>query len=152
MQTFAIAPVTSSRPLIFFAVIGCVLLGSLLLLAASAFGPRTARFDVSDAGLRLRGDIYGRTIPRAALQLESARQVNLAEERGLRPAARTMGTALPGYRSGWFRLGSGEKALLYLTDETRAVYIPTTAGYSVLVSPADPVAFLQALRGRGPTR
>jgi len=43
------------------------------------------------------------------------------------------------------RLGTGEKALLYLTDRSRAVYIPTLAGYSVLLSPDDPDAFLGAL-------
>ena len=42
---------------------------------------------------------------------------------------------------------SGEKALVYMTDRTRAVYVPTTAGYSVLVSPADPEAFVSAVRG-----
>jgi hypothetical protein len=56
-----------------------------------------------------------------------------------------MGTGLPGYRAGWFRLRNGEKALLYLTDANRAVYIPTTAGYGVLFSPVDPEAFLAAL-------
>jgi hypothetical protein len=52
---------------------------------------------------------------------------------------------MPGYQSGWFRLKNGEKALLYLTDRSRAVYVPTTAGYSVLLSPDDPDGFLKAL-------
>ena len=59
---------------------------------------------------------------------------------------RRMGTGLPGYQAGWFRLRNGEKALLYLTDRARAVYIPTTAGYSLLLSPADPDGFLSQLR------
>jgi hypothetical protein len=58
---------------------------------------------------------------------------------------RTLGTGLPGYKAGWFRLGNGEKALVYLTDLERAVYVPTRAGYSLLLSPADPQAFLNAL-------
>lgn len=57
-----------------------------------------------------------------------------------------MGTGLPGYQAGWFRLTNGERALLYLTDRRRAVYVPTTAGYSVLLSPAEPDAFVSALR------
>ena len=64
----------------------------------------------------------------------------------LQPKWRRIGTALPGYQAGWFRLRNGEKALLYLTDRTRAVYIPTTAGYSLLLSPADPDAYLSRLR------
>ena len=59
------------------------------------------------------------------------------------------GTGLPGYQAGWFRLRNGEKALVYLTDRGRAVYVPTTAGYSVLLSPAEPDAFLAALRPIG---
>jgi hypothetical protein len=80
------------------------------------------------------------------------RRVVLAREAELQPTRRTMGTGLPGYQAGWFRLRNGEKALLYLTDQARAVYIPTTLGYSVLLSPVDPDAFLAALRsaGRGP--
>jgi hypothetical protein len=53
---------------------------------------------------------------------------------------------LPGYASGWFDLASGESALLYLTDRQRAVYVPTDLGFSLLLSPRDPDAFLAALR------
>jgi Leu/Phe-tRNA-protein transferase len=57
-----------------------------------------------------------------------------------------MGTGLSGYQAGWFRLANGEEALVYLTDRRRAVFVPTTAVYSVRLSPADPDAFLSALR------
>ena len=57
-----------------------------------------------------------------------------------------MGGAFPGYQSGWFRLAKGEKALLYLTDKRKAVYIPTSEGYSVLISPEHPDRFIAALR------
>jgi len=33
-----------------------------------------------------------------------------------------------------------------LTDAARAVYVPTTAGYGVLLSPREPDAFLAAVR------
>ena len=56
-----------------------------------------------------------------------------------------MGTALGGYSAGWFRLRSGEKALLYLTDRRRVVYIPTLDGYSLLLSQGEPRRFLDAL-------
>jgi hypothetical protein len=65
------------------------------------------------------------------------------------PKRRTFGTGLPGYQAGWFRLESGEKALLYLTDRSRAVYIPTTAGYSVLLSPENPDGLLAAIASIG---
>jgi hypothetical protein len=95
--------------------------------------------------LRLRGDLYGRLIPRAQIRAGAARRVDFRVASELTPQRRTLGTGLPGYRAGWFRLRNGESALLYLTDPSRAVYVPTTAGYSVLLSPAEPDAFLAAL-------
>jgi hypothetical protein len=43
-------------------------------------------------------------------------------------------------------LKNGERVLVYLTDDRRAVYVPTSAGYSVLLSPREPDQFLAALR------
>jgi hypothetical protein len=37
-----------------------------------------------------------------------------------------------------------------MTDRTKAVYVPTSGGYSVIVTPADPDAFVAALRRAGP--
>jgi hypothetical protein len=130
----------------FFIPVAALLLGVLLLLGATWRGSRGARFEVSPAGLRLRGDVYGRLVPPAELRAAEARVVDLDAEPALAPRVRTMGTALPGYQSGWFRLRDGEKALLYLTDRRRAVYVPTTAGYALLLSPADPDGFVARLR------
>jgi hypothetical protein len=57
-----------------------------------------------------------------------------------------MGVGLPGYSSGWFRLTDQSKGLLFLTDPSRAVYLPTTDGYTLLISPAEPERFLAALK------
>ena len=38
------------------------------------------------------------------------------------------------------------KGLLFLTDPSHAIYLPTTEGYSLLISPADPEAFLAAFK------
>jgi hypothetical protein len=111
----------------------------------------TARFEVSVEGLRLRGDFYGRLIPARELRLDAARAVNLRTDPSLAPIVRTKGTAIGGYQAGWFRLRDGERALLYVTDQTHVAYIPTTSGYAVLVSVSDPDAFLASLRRIAPT-
>jgi len=121
----------------------------LALVVGTLVGARAARFEVSPAGVRLHGDWYGRTIPAGQIRGQDAKRVNFATEPELAPKWRTMGTGLPGYQAGWFRLKNGEKALLYLTDRSRAVYVPTTAGYSLLLSPADPDAFVSAIRAVG---
>ncbi len=72
--------------------------------------------------------------------------MDIGLEPNLAPVIRTFGTGLPGHSTGWYRLRNGEKALLYLTDHSHAVYVPTTAGYAVLVSPKDPARFLAQLQ------
>lgn len=145
MQEFVIAPATRSVWL--FMLIPVVIVGLVMaLVSVPLLASRTARFEVSDAGLRLRGDYFGRLIPLEELRPAEARRVNLATDPELRPTRRTAGSSMPGYRSGWFRLEGGGKALLYLTDVDRAVYVPTTDGYGVLLSPLDPDAFLAAIR------
>jgi hypothetical protein len=109
-----------------------------------------SQFTISPTDLELHGDWYGRAIPMAAIRRAEVRRVDFAAEPGLVPTRRSMGTGMPGYQAGWFRLRNGERALLYLTDKTRAVYVPTDAGYSLLLSPAEPEAFLAALRSANP--
>jgi hypothetical protein len=145
MNIFPIAP-AESRYLWFLIPVIVILLGAMVLVATSVRGARSASFEIRQEGLRLRGDLYGRLIPKAQLQLNLARRVDLTREQDLRPKWRRLGTALPGYQAGWFRLRNGDKALLYLTDRTRAVYVPTTAGYGLLLSPADPDGFPSRLR------
>lgn len=146
MQEFLIAPVTSRAMWFLLLVPGIVICLVIGVLGSALLGARGARFEVSPAGLRLRGDLYGRLIPMEQLRAESASRIDFETTPDLRPARRTIGTGLPGYRAGWFRLKNGERALVYLTDDTRAVYVPTTEGYSVLLSPGEPDQFLAALR------
>ena len=62
------------------------------------------------------------------------------------PRWRTNGTGLPGYQAGWFKLANGEKALVFVTDPRRVVRVPTTEGFTVLLSVENPEDFLASLR------
>ncbi|HTQ03677.1 MAG TPA: PH domain-containing protein [Polyangiaceae bacterium] len=146
-STFQIVPATGTWVLGVMVAACFALLGFVAIRVGSAMvGSQRASFEVSDAGLRLRGDFYGRVIPRAKLVGHGIRIVDLERESGLRPVRRLLGTGLPGYRAGWFRLANGEKALLYVTDESNVVYVPTTENYCVLVSATDPQRFAEQLR------
>src|SRR5690606_39239401 len=125
MQEFPIAPGSVRGIWLLIGFIGLVMTVSLGFVFASAIGARTARFQVSPEGLRLRGDLYGRLIPAAELRVDEVRRVDFTTSPELTPRTRTWGTGLPGYQAGWFRLRSGEKALLFMTDRERAVYVPT---------------------------
>ena len=150
VDTFHIIPASPRALWVIMGLVAVLSLLPLALLGASLHGSRASRFELSEAGLRIRGDLYGRLVPAAQLRGGSARRVDLTAERNLRPTRRTMGTAVGGYSSGWFRLANGEKALLYLTDRRHVVYVPTTAGYSVLLSVQQPDRFVARLREIAP--
>jgi hypothetical protein len=147
MSTSNIFPMipAASKSLWFFAIIGLILVGALLMMSWVAWSMRHATFTVSNEGLRLQGDLYGRLIPLNSLKLDEAVVTNLNTDTDHQPTRRTMGTGLPGYAAGWFKLRNGMKALLYVTDRTRVARIPTTEGYTVMLSVADPTALIEAL-------
>ena len=122
-----------------------LLLALTVTLGVLAWSTGNVRFEVSPAGLRINGDLFGRLIPGSSLLADQARAVDLRQSTEYSPRVRTFGTAVPGYRSGWFRLRNGEKALLFVTHPDWVVYVPTREGYAVLLSVADPQAFLDAL-------
>jgi hypothetical protein len=145
--TFDIVPPSGSWGywLVIVPALLALALGVILMLA-SVSGAHNATFEVSSDGLTLRGDVYGRRIAREKLRLDGVRVVDLDRDAALQPVRRTLGTGLPGYRAGWFRLADGQKALLYVTQASRVVYVPTTDGYSVLLSPKDPHGLAERLR------
>lgn len=150
-QTFPIIPASGN---VFFvlAPLAVLMFGLLVLFGYLGYSSRHVSFEVSPEGLRINGDIYGRMVPAASLVASGARELNLNYDTEHRPVARTNGTGLPGYLAGWFRLGNREKALVFVTDKSHAVYIPTRDGYSLLVSPAEPQAFIAALQQTASSR
>jgi hypothetical protein len=152
MESFQIAPAETRLLWLVPALVGLVLVVVVAIVGRSLAGATTSRFVLSPAGLQLHGDWYGRTIPPGRIRVGESRRVDFTAEPDLSPTRRSLGTGLPGYQAGWFRLRNGERALLYLTDRTRAVYVPTDDGYSLLLSPSEPEAFLKALRALGSGR
>jgi hypothetical protein len=133
-------------PVIVFGIVALVAGGIMLLVGSFAYASRHVKFEVSPEGLAIRGDIYGRRLPAASLLGKEAKAVDLTEDQNYRPVWRTNGAGLPGYGSGWFQLGNGDKALIFVTDKRRVVYLPTREGYALLLSVPEPEKFLQALR------
>lgn len=117
------------------------------LLFYVTWSTRNVQCVLSPEALRIRGDMFGRTIRRSDLRASEARLLSLDTDTAYQPFLRTFGTGAPGYLAGWFRLRNREKALVFVTDRTRVVYLPTTQGYTLLLSLAEPQEFLEALRG-----
>lgn len=139
--------------LIMGAVVVLVLAVAVLVIWGS-HAARHATFEITDQNLRIRGGMYGRTIPLADLELDMAKVLDLSHKDGPRLSSRRNGISLPGLRAGWFRLswpdtGLGktkEKVLAFVSNKKQVAYIPTTNDYSLLLSPTDPMGLITALR------
>jgi hypothetical protein len=126
-------------------VIGCMAILAVPAIARGG-GLLQPQLEVSTRGLCIEGNVFRKTIAISDLQVPLARVVDLDQQPSLRPWIKIYGVGLPFYRSGWFLLKDREKALLLLRRTTRVVYIPTTRGYALLLSPERPAEFLGALQ------
>ena len=128
-----------------FAIAG-VAVFCVLLWAALAALLRRHRLQLDNDGLEVATTFYSRRFALADLDLEAARVVDLGERPEFRPMLRTNGLSIPGFRSGWYRLRNGNRALVATADGQRLLWIPTAAGHDLLLQPADPRALLERLR------
>ncbi len=144
VRTFDITP-ASSAPLIFIAVIGLFLILVLGFFVRIGYSTRNTKFEISDQGLSINGGINGRFIPKEDIATENIQTIDLTTYPEYQPRIRTNGIGLPGYAEGWFRLKNKEKALLFVTDRSNVVYIPTNRGYSVLLSVSNSDEFRQSV-------
>lgn len=148
-KVFGIIPSTSGAYIfiwVFSVVIVLILVGLIGLFAFFGYQSKNATFAVSDEGLRIGPGIYGRFIPKEDIRTAEVRAINMNTESAYKPKWRANGAGLPGFSVGWFKLQNNEKALLFVTDRTNVVYIPTTDNYSVLLSVKDAPGFVAALQ------
>lgn len=101
---------------------------------------------------RIEGDriryrlVPGRSTSLSELDLAAARIVDLEQEKALQPRLRRIGTALPGYRAGWFWLRDRRSAYVVLSDWRRVLVLPRRDGKLLMFSLQRPDAVLEALR------
>ena len=144
-ETFPLIP-GSSGPIFFFLGLSVFFVSLVVLFGYLAYSSRHVRCQVSVDGLRVVGNFYGRRLPLEMLAPDGAKVLDLNRDTAYQMKWRTNGVGLPGYSAGWFTLRNGEKALVFLTDKRRVLYLPTRQGYAVLLSVMDPEGLLDALR------
>jgi hypothetical protein len=147
-RVFGIIPASSgvySFIWIFSLAIGVILIGVIVLLALVGYQSRHAVFTVNDEGLNISPGLYSRFIPKEKINAEGVRVIDINAETAYKPKWRTNGAGLPGYNVGWYKLQNSEKALLFVTDRTSVVYIPTTDNYSVMLSVKEADEFVDLL-------
>jgi uncharacterized membrane protein len=144
-KIFGIIP-ASSGPYIFIWIFSVILIAVIALFVFIGYSSRHVSFEVSDQGLRISRALYGRFIPREEIAVGGVKILNLTVDAEYKPKLRTNGIGLPGYAEGWFKLQNKEKALLFVTDRSSVVYIPTTKDYSVLLSVREAEEFAESLK------
>lgn len=134
--------------------IGVTLAGVALLCGTIAFfvdrAMRRHRITVDADGVEVATTFYKRRLGWSQLRLDEARVANLDEHTHLKPSYKSNGTAVPGFRSGWFRLRNREKALVAMGGGPRVAWVPTTQGYGLMLQPRQPQALLDHLRANAP--
>ena len=144
-RIFGMIP-ASTWPIIFVVVLAIIFIGILGFLAFIGYSSKNVSFEVTNDGLRISKSLYGRFIPREEIAAEGVRVLDLNIDSEYKPKRRTNGAGLPGYAEGWFKLKNDEKALLFLTDRSSVVYIPTRKDYSVLLSVREAEEFSGLIR------
>lgn len=133
----ALADVTAAGlPVLFLLVLG----GALTWL----HGRR--HIAVQGRELQVTATLYRKRVVVDALDLASARIVDLDEHTELRPLLKTSGFSMPGFAAGHFRLRDLRKVFCLLTDRSRTLVLPLRDGTLMLLSPEKPQALLQHLQ------
>ena len=102
-------------------------------------------------GLEIATTFYKQHVAFTELKLDAARVIRLDEHPDLKPLLKSNGYALPGFRSGWFRLRNWQKAFVATSDGERVLWLPTSRGFGLLLQPRDPQRLLERLRERVPS-
>ncbi|MBX3702007.1 MAG: hypothetical protein KF903_13530 [Dokdonella sp.] len=125
------------------AVIGVLTLPLTIFLLAQLI---MVKIVTEETQLTVGGGLYKETIARSAIRGEAIVTLDSAE---LRKALgiRVNGVGLPGFLLGWFQPRGGRKVFV-LQTAGRAVLVPTTGAYDVIVSPDDTQAFIADLQRR----
>ena len=148
-KVFGIIPASSGAFTflwIFGILITAVIVGVVVMFATFGYQARHATFALTEQGLRIGPGLYGKTIPKEKINAEGIRVIDLNVEKNYQPKWRTNGAGLPGYSAGWFKLQNGEKALVFLTDKSSVIYIPTSDNYSVMLSVRDAAEMVDAIK------
>lgn len=116
----------------------------LVVIVYFVIGRRRVSLEGGD--LVVRAMLLTRRVPLAEIETESARIVDLAADKALRPVLRMWGIGVPGFKAGHFWLRDGRRVFCLLTARDRVLVLPERSGRMLLLSLDRPQALLEALR------
>jgi hypothetical protein len=125
----------------------------IVAAAAAAFAmlysPGPPSYTLTPESLTIHDRFYPVTLNRTSVDVEHIRVVDFGVDTEWRPTRRTNGFANAYYRSGWFRVASGQTVRMYRADGTRLVLLPPKGdGAAVLLEVGEPEKFVAEVRQR----
>lgn len=115
-----------------------------LVFFALFFQMHFSRIMLSEDVLVAGGGLYKARIPLSQLDVAGASLLDGGDRSGL--GWRLNGIGIPGYCQGWFSGPRGKKVFAVVTRRRPRVYLPTSAGFDLILTPDDPQSFLEALK------
>lgn len=103
------------------------------------------KYVIDAESISIKNTLYGRRIERSDIFSRGFTITDLNTQSTYRPGLRTNGLGMPGFLAGWFWLKNKQTALLFVTDKSKVVCIPTLK-FMLLISVENPVEFLEALK------
>ncbi len=114
-----------------------------LIFFATFFQLHVSKVLVSADQLIAGGGLYKIRIPLAQIDVDGATVLSATDKKS--PGWRLNGIGIPGYCQGWFSGPRRKKVFAVLTSRRNIVYVPTSAGFDLMLTPDDPEGFLRAL-------
>jgi hypothetical protein len=127
------------------AAIGIVVIA--ILAFAFLYSPGPPSYTLTPESLTIHDRFYPVTLNRTSVDVEHIRVVDFGVDTEWRPTRRTNGFANAHYRSGWFRVASGQTVRMYRAGGTRLVLLPPKGdGAAVLLETGEPGKFVVEVR------
>jgi hypothetical protein len=116
---------TGFIPILMIGLMLVIIIPLIILTFGIISSIKNTTLTLTEKELIIKSAFYGRKIPLENIMIDEIRGISLDENTDYNLSIRTNGTALPQFKSGWFRLKNREKALVFITDKNNVVLIPT---------------------------
>jgi hypothetical protein len=116
---------TGFIPILMIGLMLVIIIPLIILTFGIISSIKNTTLTLTEREIIVKSAFYGRKIPLENIVIDGIKRISLDENTDYNMAIRTNGTALPQFKSGWFRLKNREKALVFVTDKNNVALIPT---------------------------
>ncbi len=149
MSEFYVSEIANKT--LFFGVSTSILIIPALLIVGFFYfwlGLVNSKLEFKDSTLDFNAVFYGRSIHLKDVVIDNVKLLDYTKDENL-PRYRTNGISLFGVNWGWFKLKNNRKALLFVTDTTKSVLIPTNLEFDIIISAKDPEKLVSTILNYG---